>query len=774
MADRSVNIKFFTEISKKDIAQVGGKGANLGEMTQADLPVPPGFCVTSHAFQQFLKASKLDVFIKEQLTGLDRNDSKKLQEVAEIIKEKIVASPMPEDIQKDVTNAYKKLSKNRNAFVAVRSSATAEDLPGASFAGQQETYLDVRGTADVLQTVKMAWASLFESRAIFYREEQGFDHFKVSIAVPIQKMVQSEVSGVMFTVDPLSNDHDKITIEAIYGLGDALVSGQTTPDQYLVSKTDWKIVDTHVVKQSTMLGYAASAKKEEQVATLPVSRAYQNKQKLTEDQIIALAKLGKQVEDHYAFPQDIEWALENKTLYLVQTRPITTLQVSEQDEVKAVPTPTVQQSDLPQLPTLLEGLGASPGIGMGPVRVIHSAKEINKVKKGEVLVTEMTTPDFVPAMRRAVSIVTDEGGRTSHAAIVSRELGIPAVVGTQNATKMLKDGEKITIDGTQGKIYEGDVSEQLKLSAASSVSDAATKALPTKTATKVYLNLGEPDLADEMAKRDVDGVGLLRAEFMMAQIGVHPRHALDQGKRDDYIQQLYEGLLTFARAFDPRPVVYRTSDFRTNEYQNLTGGKKYETDEENPMIGFRGVSRYLADPEVFTMEIEAIKRVRRYHQNLHVMLPFVRTPEELVETKKILADHGLYRGGSFKLWIMVEVPSTVILLDKFIGVGIDGVSIGSNDLTQLVLGVDRDNSKLGTMFDERNEAVMWALKHVVKVCHAHGVTSSICGQAPSVYPEISYELVRAGVTSVSVSPDMIETTRSIVAQAELALVQGKK
>lgn len=781
MPKKTSFIQFFSETSKADIEEVGGKGSNLGEMTQAGLPVPPGFTVTSTAFKHFLKKTQLEQVIKKELKDLDRDDSNQLTKVANKIKDAIVEAKMPSEIASEIKDAYRKLSKRTDAFVAVRSSATAEDLPGASFAGQQETFLDVRGIQDVLTTIQQAWASLYEPRAIFYREEKGFDHFKVSIAVPVQRMVQSEISGVMFTIDPLTNDRDKVAIEAIYGLGDALVGGETTPDQYIYSKSSKQVESTHIVTQKTMLGYAASVKKEEKVAELPVSKEYQKKQKLTTEQITELAELGVTVEKHYNFPQDIEWAFEDDTFYLVQTRPVTTIPADESDGVMAVQVP--QEAEVaPQevtAPVLLSGLAASPGVAAGPVTVIHSAKEIDKVKKGDILVTEMTTPDFVPAMRRAVAIVTDSGGRTSHAAIVSRELGIPAVVGTELATKNLKNKEVLTVNGATGNVYEGDVAAQLKAAApaeaVTSQQIAATTAVTatTKTATKLYVNLAEPDLAADMAERNVDGVGLLRAEFIIAQIGIHPRYALEKGQRAEYVDKLYDGLLAFAKAFDPRPVVYRTTDFRTNEYKDLKGGEKYEGHEENPMIGFRGVSRYIADPEVFQMELEAVKKVRRYHKNLHVMLPFVRTPEELIQVKKIMADQGLYRGGSFKIWMMVEVPSNVLILEKFIGAGIDGVSMGSNDLTQLILGVDRDNGKLGEIFDERHDAVMSAMKHVVHVCNKHGITSSICGQAPSVFPEITHELVHAGITSVSVSPDMIDTTRQIIAEAEFNLIKNR-
>lgn len=781
MPKKTSFIQFFAETSKADIEEVGGKGSNLGEMTQAGLPVPPGFTVTSTAFQYFLKKTQLEKVIKKELKDLNRDDSVQLTKVANNIKDAIVEAKMPADIATEIKAAYRKLSKGTDAFVAVRSSATAEDLPGASFAGQQETFLDVRGIQDVLVTIQQAWASLYEPRAIFYREEKGFDHFKVSIAVPVQRMVQSEVSGVMFTIDPLTNDRDKVAIEAIYGLGDALVGGETTPDQYIYSKSLREVESTHIVTQKTMLGYKASVKAEEKVAELPVSKEYQKKQKLTSAQITELAELGMKVEKHYNFPQDIEWAYEDGTFYLVQTRPVTTIPADESDGVMAVAVPKEVEAAAQEVtaPVLLSGLAASPGVAAGPVTVIHSAKEIDKVKKGDILVTEMTTPDFVPAMRRAVAILTDSGGRTSHAAIVSRELGIPAVVGTELATKNLKNKEVITVNGSTGNVYEGDIAAQLKAATAPTtvpsqqVTVTTAVTATTKTATKLYVNLAEPDLAADMAERNVDGVGLLRAEFIIAQIGVHPRYALEKGQRAEYVDKLYEGLLAFAKAFGPRPVVYRTTDFRTNEYKDLKGGEKYEGHEENPMIGFRGVSRYIADPEVFQMELEAVKKVRRYHKNLHVMLPFVRTPEELIQVKKIMADQGLYRGGSFKIWMMVEVPSNVLILEKFIGAGIDGVSMGSNDLTQLILGVDRDNGKLGEIFDERHDAVMSAMKHVVHVCNKHGITSSICGQAPSVFPEITHELVHAGITSVSVSPDMIDTTRQIIAEAELNLIKNR-
>lgn len=766
-------IKWLNQINKDDISLVGGKGANLGEMVQAGFPVPNGFCITAKAYFTFIKTARIDDFIRQILKKLDSNDSSKLQKSAEKIQDKIRQSPFPRAIQIEIIQAYHELLKSQNQKVAVRSSATAEDLPEASFAGQQESYMNILGERMLLQAVQRTWASLFGARSIFYREEQGFDHLKVGIAGIVQLMVQSEVSGVMFTVDPMSSDLQKIAIEAGFGLGDAIVSGSITPDQYLVDKESLAILTKNVIRQERMLASSSSTLtgiRESRFQFTPVSHAYQEKQKLSDEKIIELAEIGREIEKHYQYPQDIEWAYEASKLYIVQTRPVTTLKVkSEKLKVKS------KEQDgsrglSEELQPLLTGLAASPGVASGLVKKIRSAKEIGKVKKGDVLVTEMTNPDFVPAMKKAVAIVTDLGGRTSHAAIVSRELGIVCVVGTEQATKMLKTGELVTVDGVNGKIYSGKVD----LSIPSAPSQPSTLLPLLQTATKVYVNLGEPELAEKIAKRPVDGVGLLRAEFMISEIGEHPRAMLEKKKRALFVSKLAEGILTIARSFDPRPVIYRTTDFKTNEYRNLRGGAKYEEEETNPMLGFRGVMRYLKDAEVFKMELAAVKKVRRYHRNLWLMLPFVRTPGELSQAKKLMATEGLYTGASLKLFIMVEVPSTVVILEKFIGVGIDGISIGSNDLTQLTLGLDRDNPKVAHLFDERDEAILWMLERAITTSRQHGIMSSICGQAPSVYPELTEKLVEWGVTSISVSPDMIEKTREIVAEAERKKVLCQK
>jgi pyruvate,water dikinase len=748
-------IVWFDEVTKDDIPLVGGKGANLGEMVHARIPVPPGFIVTADTYFKFLKTSKITDEIRRYLKDLNVNDSRKLQEVSSLIKDRISSVPMPPDIVKEIKDAYRKLGQG---LVAVRSSATAEDLPEASFAGQQRTFLNIQGEDAVVAAIQGCWSSLFEPRAIFYRQQHGFDHFKVGIAVPVQIMVQSEASGVLFTVEPLSSDTMKILIEAIYGLGEAIVSGDVTPDQYLLDKGKVKILDKKIHKQEWQLlkNTKAPVGELEPNIKVHVPSSKQTLQKITDEDIVALAKLSKTIEDLYKSPQDIEWAKQGTQLFILQTRPVTTLKPKE--KIKTLPKIEAQ--------AILTGVAASPGIAVGPVRIVPESSQIDRVQNGDILVAEMTTPDFVPAMKRAVAIVTDRGGRTAHAAIVSRELGVPCIVGTEVATKVLSDGQEITVDGYRGEVYAGRVAEPTR------TAPVVVTQERIKTRTRVYVNLAEPELAEVVAKRNVDGVGLLRAEFMIAQIGGHPRYMLHEGKGEQFMEMLARGITTFTKAFHPRPVVFRTTDFKTNEYRNLRGGDKYEEFEENPMIGYRGCSRYMRETEVFRLEIETIKKVCQYYNNLYVMIPFVRFVDEMARIKRFLVAEGLYQFPNFKLWMMVEVPSNVFLIDKFIDVGIDGVSIGSNDLTQLILGIDRDNPKLAPQFDERNEAVLMAIEKIIKVSVSKGITSSICGQAPSVYPELTENLVKWGITSVSVSPDMIDETRRIIAAAEAKLSQS--
>jgi pyruvate, water dikinase len=740
------DVVWFNEVGKNDIGMVGGKGANLGEMTNAGIPVPPGFIVTAQAYFAFIEKAKLHDKIKTLLDPINVHDSKQLQSVALKVQKLVSDAQMPAELAKTIIEAYNKMGKG---LVAVRSSATAEDLPEASFAGQQATFLNIQGEQEVVKAVQECWASLFGARAIFYRQEQGFEHFKVGIAVPVQRMVQSESSGVMFTIEPTTSNRDAITIEAVLGLGEMIVSGDVTPDHYTVTKQDLKIKTKEIKKQEWKLVKQHGAHGKADNIKINLTKAEQAKQKITDEDIITLAKIGLILEKHYDHPQDVEWAKEGGNIYIVQTRPVTTIAKGK-----------VSEHDI-DAPVLLSGAPASPGVAWGPVKIVPTPDDIDKVMDGDVLVAEMTTPDFVPAMKRAAAIVTDRGGRTAHAAIVSRELGIPCVVGCEKATATLKDGQIITVDGSNGKVYPGkiEIKTDIKIRARGEV----------KTKTKLLANLAQPEVVDRVAKRDVDGIGLLRAEFMVAAIGEHPSHMIEEGRGQEFVDKLAAGLSVFAKAFHPRQVVYRTNDFKSNEYAALKGGAKFEQPEENPMIGYRGASRYISDIATFKLELAAIKKVREKYENLWVMIPFVRTVAEMAGTIKIMEEEGLKRSPTFKLWMMCEVPSNVILLDKFIATGIDGISIGSNDLTQLTLGIDRDSSRLAATFDERNEAVMISIEKVVKTCKKLGVTCSICGQAPSVYPEITEKLVEWGVTSISVAPDMIDTTRDIIAKVEAKL-----
>ncbi|MFH1289232.1 MAG: phosphoenolpyruvate synthase [Patescibacteria group bacterium] len=750
-------ILWFKEIKKGSIAQVGGKGANLGEMVSFDIPVPDGFVVTAQAYFKFLKDNDLENSLDRILKKVDLDDPDTINKASQEIQKIILNGEMCDELAKDIMHAYAKLSGTfKQIPVAVRSSATAEDLPDASFAGQQETYLNVKGESNVVKRVKDCWASLFEPRAIFYRQTNGFDHLKVGIAVPIQKMVESFISGVMFTINPVTNQKNELIIEAIYGLGEYIVQGKITPDTYVVDKNGFEIIDRQIAKQVVQL---IKAKSESKRATVP--RSLQNKRKLTDKQIVELAKIGDDIQKHYYFPQDIEWAFYKNRFYIVQTRPITTIKEQEKTKGKDA----LKEKREP----IAKGLGASPGIASGVVKKIESAKEIKKIEKGDILATDMTTPDFVPAMKKAAAIITAKGGLTSHAAIVSRELGVPCIVGISDFDKAIKNNDVITVNGTLGEIYKGGMNiKASKVFSSAQNSNLSSFKKNLKTATDIYVNLGEPDLAEQISKENVDGVGLLRAEFMMAQIGTHPKKIIKDKKQKEYIKKLTEGITQFCKSFHPRPVIYRASDFKTNEYKNLIGGKAFEPEEENPMLGYRGASRYINDERVFKMELEAIKNVRRKEKlnNLWMMIPFVRTPDELAKVKKIITSSGLSRSNSFKLFLMVEIPANVIRLEEFIKVGIDGISIGSNDLTMLTLGLDRDNSHIAHLFNELDPAVLWSLEKAITTAKKHKISASICGQAPSVYPDLVEKLVKWGITSISVSPDVIEQTRELVYMTE--------
>ena len=752
------NIVWFREVDKDDIGLVGGKGANLGELTRAGLPVPPGFIVTAEAYLDFLKRTGLDSTIRGLLERLDVENNQKLNSTASEIQKAILAKDLPMMLQKEISSAYQKLYTTSSAaiYVAVRSSATAEDLPSASFAGQQKTFLNVAGVEEVIRAVRRCWASLFEPRAIYYRTVHHFEHMKVGIAVPIQKMIQSEKSGIMFTVDPLTSDKEKIVIEAGWGLGEAIVSGSVTPDRYVVDKEILKILEKKIEPQAWKI-VKVGKENIHKTCTQEEKKA----QKLTDEEIIRLAEFGRKIEDHYQFPQDTEWAIENGQIYFVQSRPVTAIQKTEDGKQR---TEIGLEDGNQKLEILLKGIAASIGIASGPVKIIQTPAEIDRILEGDVLVTEKTSPDFVPAMKKSAAIVTETGGQTSHAAIVSRELGIPCVVGTGTATHVLKAGQVVSVDGAKGFVYRGKINRK-EAPAEPNDSGGFLEEVPV-TATKVYVNLGEPTVAEKVAKLPADGVGLLRAEFMIAEEGEHPRALVKAGKADLYVRKLAQGISTVCRAFAPRPVVYRGTDFKTNEYRNLKGGGKIEPKEENPMLGYRGALRYLKEPDLFKLELEAIKSVRQNFENLWLMIPFVRTIDEFREVSLLIQESGLERGPDFKVWMMVEIPANVILIERFCEEEIDGFSIGSNDLTQLILGIDRDNEKLAEEFDERDEAVKIALSQTIRACRKYHKSVSICGQAATVYPEIVELMVREGATSVSVSSDSVVATRKLIASVE--------
>ncbi|MFH0974085.1 MAG: phosphoenolpyruvate synthase, partial [Candidatus Micrarchaeota archaeon] len=626
-------------------------------------------------------------------------------------------------------------------------------------------------------------ASLFEARAIYYRVENGFEHVKVGLSAVVQKMIQSESSGVMFTADPVTGDRSKIIIEAGFGLGEAVVSGQITPDNYAVDKETLRITDKFIAQQEMMIIRLPSGKTDH----ADVPEEIQEKQKTSDDFIVQIAKFGRAIEKHYAYPQDIEWAIENGRVYITQSRAITTIKgkgegtgfgaaaksgtpANEAAPAAVVATKATDAKNAKDAKVILKGLGASPGIASGVVKLVTDKNQLAKITKGDILVTEMTSPDYVPAMKRASAIVTDAGGMTCHAAIVSRELGIPCIVGSKTATSVLKEGQTVTVDAKRGVVYDGKIA--LEAPAQSAATTAGTITVMGgggyTTGTKIYVNIADADVAEKVAQKEVDGIGLLRAEFMIAGLGVHPNKLAKDGRSREFIDMLVENLRRICSAFDPRPVIYRANDFKTNEYRGLPGGEEFEPKEENPMIGYRGCFRYVLDPTVFKMEIEAIKKVRNEYglKNLWLMIPFVRTVEEFEKCKQICEENGLPQNQDFKLGIMCEVPSTVIMAEEFCEAGVDFMSIGSNDLCQLTLGADRDSGIFAKYFDERDPSVMRSIKLVIERCHKHGIPCGICGQAPSVWPSVAEKLVEFGIDSMSVNPDVIERTRKIVASAE--------
>ncbi len=745
-------VLWLSDVDKDDIPLVGGKAANLGELMKAEIPVPDGFVVDAKTFRDFIEKANLKDRIYPLLSDLNAEDTEELERVSKEIRKAIEEAEIPEEIEEEIREAYRKLCENEGeeVYVAVRSSATAEDLPGASFAGQQETYLNVKGEDEVVDKVRKCWSSLFTPRAIYYRVQQGFRHEDVSIAVVVQKMVNSEKSGVMFTSDPVTGEK-KCIIEAVFGLGEAIVSGMVTPDNYVYDRVSRKILSVRVSEKKFKL-----VRRGDETVKVELSEEEANKRVLSDDEIERLVTLGELIEEHYETPQDVEWAIERGEIYIVQSRPITTIRESREEREKVEGEGEV----------LVQGLGVSPGIGVGRVKVITDEKEVSKIEEGDVLVTVMTTPDMVPAMKKSAAIVTDEGGLTCHAAIVSRELGVPAVVGTKNATKVLKDGMLVTVDGERGIVYAGDIREEFEME---EEKVTATTTAPIITATEVKVNISIPDAAERVAREtNADGVGLFRIEHMVLGLEKHPMKFIEDGEIDRYVNLLYEEMKKVVKAFYPKPVWIRTIDAPTDEFRNMKGGEN-EPVEANPMLGFRGIRRDLHEHQHFRAEMRAIKKlVEEGYTNIGVMLPLITTPEEIREAKRIAEDEGVPL-KKIEFGIMVETPAAAMIIEDLVKEGIDFVSLGTNDLTQYTLAVDRNNENVAYLYDERHPAVMKLIERTIRICKENGVKTSICGQAGS-YPDVVEKLVEMGIDSVSANPDAVQRIRETVARVEKKLI----
>ncbi|MBS7258762.1 MULTISPECIES: phosphoenolpyruvate synthase [Methanobrevibacter] len=747
-------VKKFEDLNKSDIPIAGGKGANLGELTQAGIPVPPGFVVTAQTYEKFMLETGINDKVLSILDEIDINDTKALQAASEEIKAIINEAPIPEDMILFITEAYNQLCQRfdgDDVEVAIRSSATAEDLPEASFAGQQDTYLYVSGIDAVLEYIRKCWASLFEARAIFYREENDFEHAKVLIAVVVQKMANADKAGVMFTVNP-STGEEIALIEGSWGLGEAVVSGDVTPDNYQVDKADNSVINVTISDKKVM--YIND--ENETSIKVDVPEEKRNERVLSDEELIELTEMGKRIQAHYGEPMDTEWAFENGELFLLQARPITTLGDVCEDVAEA-------SDDIGEV--LVRGLGASPGMAAGNVKIILDIEELDKIKDGDIMVTTMTTPDMVPAMKRSSGIVTDEGGVTCHASIISRELGIPCVVGTGDATSILKENTGVTIDGKKGLVFDGiSQTKQEPVQAAGSV-----EAAPIITVTEVKANVSMPEAAAKAAATGADGVGLLRTEHLMLTAGIHPGKFIADGNEDELINTIAENVMIVADEFYPKPVWYRTLDAPTDEFITLEGGEN-EPEEHNPMLGWRGIRRELDQPEILKCEFKAIKKLHEQgYTNIGIMIPLSQSPEELKQAKALCSEVGLEPHKDVEFGMMVEIPAAALTIEDYIAVGIDFVSLGTNDLTQYTLAVDRNNEYVAKHYSEEHPAVMKLIEMTIKKCVEAGVKCSICGQAGSV-PRIVEKLVGFGITSVSSNTDAIAEVRKTVARAEQKII----
>ena len=745
------NVLWLEEIKKEDIISVGGKGASLGEMAAIGLPVPRAFVVTAQAFRRFLVEAGIEEEIFRRLERLDVDDTAALESVSREVQDIVLNAAMPDYIRQEIADAYARMDGGETV-VAVRSSATAEDLPDASFAGQQETFLNIVGEEALLDAVQRCWASLYGARAIYYRAKQGFDDRSVNIAVVVQELIRSEKAGVMFTSHPVTGEPLTI-IEASWGLGEAVVSGSVSPDNYVFDLRTERVVDRLIAEKDIMI-VPDGRHGTKTIKTPPEKRLAPV---LSDEEVARLAMLGKIAEDHYGVPQDIEWAIVGDEIYILQSRPITTI---KQPGIRRT-TETGKKSG-PLGAVILQGQGASPGVASGRVVIVHDVKDTSAVKEGDILVTTMTNPDMVPAMRRVNAIITDEGGMTCHAAIVSRELGTPAVVGTKKATKVLQDGQIITVDGEKGTIYEGATAAAAPAPAVASAAAAAPAPLITGTLVKVNVSL--PEAAKRAAATGADGVGLLRIEHLILGLNKTPGWYVEHNREEEFVGELYGGIKTVLDAFPGKPVWVRTLDAPTDEFRNMKGGEE-EPIEHNPMLGWRGIRRDLRSPDQFRLQVEAFKRLwAAGYSNLGVMFPMVNHPGEFIQARAMMKDWGVDVENA-TLGVMIEIPSSAILVEDFIKAGIRFASFGTNDLVQYTLAIDRNNEHVADMYEPEHPAVLWLIDYAIKACREHGIECSICGQAGSDPAMVAW-LVGHGITSVSANIDAVPRIREAVARKE--------